>query len=240
MDVEILPWAHDYALQEHKDLVDYVLSLPKGSTLALEISPGQIEIMQAIETLLQKRKITWKSTNLEAREVIKKYIFRNRFGLFKHSLTPGELALFELYHVAKKRDLKLVPLDTMVSRATKAHFSQEKSYSFREETFAKLIKQQKPNSKIFAVVGMMHADGLNRQLQEFEINSRINFGYLNNPKAMKKAFEMYLAYKEALKKKKWMGILTAKHEFDHASLQFVERKGWKAEKKELFNHYKPK
>jgi len=41
VDLEILPWFHQYTLEAHKMMLEYIRSLPRGSILIMEIDEVQ-------------------------------------------------------------------------------------------------------------------------------------------------------------------------------------------------------
>ncbi len=234
MDVEILPWRHDFLSQEHKDLIDYISAIPEGSKLALEITPQQIAFFAQLEASLESEK---SMGGKKVRQKLAAFIKKMRNNSLISNIPISGLAIFEVYHLAKMRNLHLIPLETSASERASKIYSQEEAFLFREKTFESQIMAQDPKSKIFVVTGAMHARELERRVSS-KTKVSINYRYLSNPAVMIEQLDAYDRYKLAIKEKRHFRALIEKHAFEHGSSG--TRIGWKSARKKLFDHYRQK
>ncbi len=167
-EVELLPWVHVRRCLAHKNLIDYIRTIPKDSLLALEVNPQRLERLMAGKRLVEK-------------SAYKHYLRLTVSKSYRH-VYDMELAWKELLHECRRRNIRIIPistpdLDKMQTRAQRkgdvkieveSYIKAEKNYLREIETTA-----QKSRGKIYVVTGLGHSPPLDSGLEQRRIKSRI-------------------------------------------------------------------
>jgi len=230
MEIELLPWNHDFKSAHHKDLINYLLTIPRGSTLAIEMSPGFIDFFGMFNAMLRGQKVSPTSSNKEARALMARALRYNRFGLVKSSMNDALWANFELYLAAQRRNLRLIPMETTASRY-KAINEGFVAYPFREQTFARIIAQQNTN-KVYSVMGSDHVEEVQKYLKEKGIFSKINLSYLKDPRTIALSMAAIRKYRTVFGEKRFFKMLIEKRNVEQSN-PFKLRTTWKQDKNDL-------
>jgi len=196
--VEILPWAHSADSLLHRALMRQVKKLPRGSEVFLEVSQDLSKFFGAAGDFIAGNKAG--STELadklmKSAERMGVVSVGERHRLFEKS--PQVIAYLEMMSEAKRRNLKLIPIETPVSRMkavnsqkTAEEFVYEghgmfaaseivKADEFREMSFARQIRSlMNRDRKYFAIVGLNHLDSVNRKLRALRVVSKTNVEFV--------------------------------------------------------------
>jgi len=196
--VEILPWAHSAESALHKSLIDYVKKMPRGSSVFLEISPEVSKFIGAVEDFISGKEVKQSKLADQLKASSKRMGMSSvgeRHGVIAKSTMT--IAYVELINEARRRNLRLIPIETPVSwaKADKAvktanEFIYDghgifagsefvRSNEFREKSFARQIRALMNRSKkYFAIVGLNHLDSVNKELRALKVVSRTNVEFI--------------------------------------------------------------
>ncbi|MEK6959241.1 MAG: hypothetical protein AABW59_04310 [archaeon] len=196
--VDILPWAHSGESALHRSLIDYVKKLPRGAEVFLEVSQDSLKFFDAVEDFVAGKEV--KASKLmdqlkASSERIDAVSVGERHKLIAKS--PQTIAYVELINEARRRNLRLIPIETPVSRANAVRALKNvdefiydghgifagselvRSNEFREKSFARQIRSlMNRNKKYFAIVGLNHMDSVNRELRALKVVSRTNVNFI--------------------------------------------------------------
>lgn len=163
-EVEVVPWLHNIGVNAHESVIEFIRSLPRNSTLCMETTEKEL------------MKIT-----RHPRRALDDIV--NRRG--KHMSNP--LAFFEVVHECMKRNIQIVPLESPILRAKALKAPKEMSKDSilegarisigRDNAFARATKTQLSTfkgEKLPALVALGHAAGVDQELNNLGIKSRIN------------------------------------------------------------------
>lgn len=102
--IELIPWVHNAACRWHGDVINYIRSLPKNSTIAMEMTPGRWVFLGKMADIYVGKKPS---------------IVRGGGGELE--LIPPEsqlsamsvqlLAAFEIMHECGKRNITIIPIE---------------------------------------------------------------------------------------------------------------------------------
>jgi hypothetical protein len=196
--VEILPWAHSAESTLHAALINYVKKMPRGSEVFLEVSQDTLKFFDAVEDFVAGKEVKGSKLMdqlLASSEIKGVASLGERHALISKS--PQTIAYVELISEARKRNLKLIPIETPVSRAKAEKAINNvnefiydghgifggsefvRSNEFREMSFARQIRSlMNRNNKYFVIVGLHHIDGVNSKLRDLGVVSKVNLRFI--------------------------------------------------------------
>ena len=188
-EVELLPWFHDVTLINQEKLIKYIKEkIPKNSFLAVEVSP---------------------------------HIFTEKYNLIKKIGKESPLfnydtiwAWVEVSHVCKKKNIQIIPIETIVSSEKRKGvfpFSDRlvtreyiKLNIFAEKTFAeqvKVILKKFKRDKLFVLTGTFHTLNTQKELQKLGVKSKINYSFIWGKETFKKYLKLTSKERAAALKK---------------------------------------
>ena len=141
LEIELLPWAHTFRSDNHAKILAYIERLPKGSVLFAEIPEVSLDATANLFKRIQ--------TELRFNAVDRAY---GELYIAYSTYMGGDLLTFlGIYTVAKKRGIRLVPIDTSVRKDEK-----EFMYDIRNQNFIRNILKYNEAGKIFVLTGVLH------------------------------------------------------------------------------------
>lgn len=177
--VELVPWTHVVTFLAHEDVVHHIKSLPKNSSIMLEIN---------------------------SRELNKLSRFIEKPDPMVHLNDPKWAAL-EILLACGKRNIKVIPLDTLISVASLGLFRVIASgrhtlttQSKREDSMVRQIRPVLENfkgKKLPVVVGAGHVMELKRKLGNLGITATVNTELFTEAKKIKESMRLDKLVKEA-------------------------------------------
>jgi hypothetical protein len=204
-DVEIFPWLHNIDYSIHHNAMQKMDSIPNRSTIALELTPGQLEYLNLVIEILENVNVKKKyRKHPDLLKLIDKFE-SNPHELF-NTFTKEGLAHFDLIIKAKKKSLKIIPIDSEELHEEAMDFiythpvEEETVHLKRSEFFAEeIIKEiKKHNNKIYVFLGISHIPRILDKLKEKKIKNKIELKYFTEEE--KKKINSILRYSRILNK----------------------------------------
>jgi hypothetical protein len=177
-NIEILPWSHDIQKALHHDLLSYLRSLPKGSTVCIEGSKELFDFALAVgeahanNSPLKVSPPKYLAENVERAK-------RSYGDKYLNILFSNFSSLIDVANVVRSRGFKAVNLETFSSEYSFMKGVNRAKSDFdrflwvtgasikREENMASIIRNTivaKKGKPIYVVVGSMHAFALSQML----------------------------------------------------------------------------
>lgn len=180
-EVEIIPWVHLLNLRAHKEVIEYIRSLPKNSKIGLEVSPKELG---RVESFFSR----WPGASGPAMPTFKPGVQGNKF------------AFFELVFECNARNIEIIPLEAPAPQAMwrRERFGPKIEYASgkREEAFARQIESRikKFSGKLPVIVGCGHAVRVSKILENAGIKARVNTGLFSFSERKKVIDYMWFDY----------------------------------------------
>jgi len=193
--VQILPWTHDLFAQKHQELIQQIKAIPKNSVLFIEESPLGIDFLAGLPQAARRNEFKGyypRESRLLVKNLKPKLAAQKDYN-YLNMLLSGGLATVDVIEEARRRNLKLIALETTTSRLAMGramrdiistglseHYLEFTCDSFRREgVFARQINnaiKSLKGKKVFVLCGASHVPGLADELAKtgvaFEINTR--------------------------------------------------------------------
>lgn len=172
--VEILPWLHYADKREHQDIIEYLKSLPKGSNLALEITPNMLRI---IEREIDRSK---------GIDIPKETYMMRRFETKESSLSEyseSYVAWFELIMTCRSRGIEIIPIEPPIVDNMKGLGNLTASMWREQRFYEKILDALHNINRLYVAVGLAHATSLEELLRK-EVSVRINTDLFGERKLM--------------------------------------------------------
>ncbi len=190
--VRIIPWVHKVDYPLHADVVEHIRSLPKESSLAIELTEG--------DRIYHERFLN----NLKIEDA--------------ETLPKPTLAMLEIMHECQMRGIKLIPIDSRASynRRTKIPYGVVgsrgediwpgfgKGMDYTDEVFADRLKKLLLNHKcpvLPVLVGFSHTLGLRDNLSSQEVQAHIDTSIFKDKKDAEEHMNLERLRKKALAEK---------------------------------------
>lgn len=168
-EIEILPWVHDIKFTFHKDLIRYLKTLPKGSTIFFEITRGNLFYFEAALR--------------EIKTIDPKSIADNKWA-----------ATFEFLATCLFCGHKIIPLesDSLDRTKSKIYFTSLGPSAenvdqiiavnrLREKTFVRNINREHINTG-YVVCGLAHAEPIREALEQTGYVAKVNMNFFTHRK----------------------------------------------------------
>jgi len=166
--VELIPEHHDIKSLAHEDVINYVKrGIPKNSFLALEISPGWLKVIRYAM-----------NPKMHTGTAIDFYPLSKSF-----KDNPFMQSTIELLHECEKRNITIIPIETVVSVelarrsygkkgiGTKLEADAKRSETMANQLASALYKFR--GRKLYALTGAYHTEGIALRLRRMGINATI-------------------------------------------------------------------
>lgn len=176
VDLELLPWFHQYTLESHKMILEYIRSLPRGSALIMEIDePQQLEFEKYMSD-----PESYKIDHLPESD-------------FERNKKLWKLAGYELYLECLKRGIKVIRIEESTVRRMTSNIGEnakswdeikqvEKFLSKRDNVMARRIMEAikaHKNNKFYILVGQGHIEGIIKNIVNLRIPNTEIRAYFN-------------------------------------------------------------
>lgn len=182
-EVELIPWTHAIDHGIHGDAINYIKTIPKNSFIVVEATAKYIEFMN-------------------------KLVYKAPSEQFK--LDWQGWAYVELVHECKKRNITVIPIESLVPRIsrereiqgimiTKKDVKREKAFARNIQTLLKRFNVR----KLYALTGAGHTPALKLELKRLKIKAKINTIFV---KSFKERTKMKLDFLETRLKRKAVAI----------------------------------
>lgn len=187
-EVEILPWVHYSTFQAHQDMLNYLFTLPEGSTVFLEIDPEDLELYETVFEQFSR--------------------FNRRIIVNYFNKDPQILALFELLMLCKRKRFNIQIPESRSSRIfgkkdqiAKAKYG-GKYNEFREQNMSNNIVTYLMHNdvqKSYLVTGFRHSVSIDSLLSKAGIVTKLNFDYASDANVLKRILRLELMLRKAIK-----------------------------------------
>ena len=173
-EVEVIPWRHEIEGMAHEKAVEFIRNMPKNSNLGIEMSHQTYNIVSWLMDTIAGKSRTLHLSGNEERRWAKKY--HNSPKATTEILSP----YIEIFHECKKRNIRVLPIETSESRDVGAKkvvdaIGIKKTNQLREKIMADEIGSFLRNSgekKMVALMGFNHVDGISSHLEREGFNVR--------------------------------------------------------------------
>ncbi|MDO8428829.1 MAG: hypothetical protein Q7S92_06490 [Candidatus Diapherotrites archaeon] len=216
--VEVIPWAHILEDRSHRAVINYVQRLPKGSVVAIEKEPQELDLFyQAFDKIIAAKEKATQGASGDLNQL-------------KKTITSDNWAFIELIHDCQTRGIQVIPIESMVgyTKAEKAlrilasapDYRRDqkiqglkafiKADEFRELQMAREIAGQiriRSPKKIHVIIGEGHVTGLHEQLTKIGLTARINLSLFPNPKPIQDGIKLEKEIRNAIRQEKYMRAL---------------------------------
>jgi len=188
-EVELWPAFHSYNYESHRQLLNYLLSIPDGSVVIMEMSPQLAFFLKQSSALYLGAKDLEKSLSgrySNPEQFIDSLLELNTYGDIFDSVKisselkefiPGILAVMEILTLCKRKKILVFPVDiNMGNNRMISGFNLEES-ELREKLFSEKIKRLLRvlgRRRVIFFSGLAHTESVLANLKNSGVNARIN------------------------------------------------------------------
>ena len=196
--VEIIPWTHAPYVRAFEEVLEFIRTIPKNSTIGLEVSPVDLANPEKIQTDNPNGKASLQETIMELETRNIKVIPLENHQLLMIGRSKRNAILEERRKFGAKRDAIAVS---------------------KVENALKHVKGE----KLILIVGLGHAPVLQSLLRQKGIETKIEtsiFGDLTRP-ILKNALRVFAEQAEAISKRNHQAAEMAQEELSYISAQIL-------------------
>lgn len=196
-EIEIIPWRHNVVLNHHRDVIKYLERIPKRSTIFLELSPNLLTLYEDFIDHGTTWDVADPGTNRAILELVATSI------LFGHKIIPIDP------QVSRRGAFTLdysgvggIEKESMAEKKKRVAINR-----LREKVMVRNMIARKDVQKGYFVCGVAHTKQIAEDLNNSNVNARINLKIFENSAEMESRMNLYNQYAKAIKYNQFERVL---------------------------------